>query len=313
MKIVIVGPGAMGCLFGAFLAKAGEEVYLLDKRNERAEYISKNGINVEGISGEFKAVVKAVAGINDVKKCDLIIICVKSYDTESAAKAIKSLVDENTFILTLQNGVGNVEAISKIVGEEKTIGGVTSQGATLLADGHIRHAGKGETVIGVAAAKTKEDTKKNLEDIVKTLKKAGFQTKIADNIQDLIWSKLIINVGINALTAITHLNNGRLIEFDGTNAILEEAVEESVKVAQAKGIKLIFEDPLEKVKGVCRATAGNVASMLQDALKAKKTEIDYINGAIVKEAESFGIKAPVNKVLTNLVKTIESSYELQVK
>lgn len=312
MKIVIVGPGAMGCLFGAFLAKAGEEVYLLDKRNERAEYINKNGIKVEGVSGEFKAAVKAVAGINEIKKCDLIIICVKSYDTESAAKAIKSLVDKNTFILTLQNGVGNVEAISKIVGEEKTIGGVTSQGATLLADGHIRHAGKGETVIGTAVAKTKEDTKKNFEDIVKTLKKAGFQTKIADNIQDLIWSKLIINVGINALTAITHLNNGRLIEFDGTNAVLEKAVKESVKVAQAKGVKLIFEDPLEKVKGVCRATAGNVASMLQDALKRRKTEIDYINGAIVKEAESFGIEVPVNTVLTNLVKTIESSYELQV-
>jgi len=311
MKIVIVGPGAMGCLFGAFLAKAGEEVYLLDKRNKRAEYINKNGVKVEGISGEFRASVKAVAGINKIKKCDLIIICVKSYDTKSAAEAIKSLVDENTFILTLQNGVGNVEVISKIVGEERTIGGVTSHGATLLSDGHIRHAGRGQTVIGMAGSQSTHDPQ-NLKKITETLKGAGFETKIADNIRDLIWSKLIINVGINALTAITRLNNGRLIEFEGTDAILEEAVKEAIKVAEAKGVKLIFDDPIEKVRGVCRATAGNIASMLQDALKKRKTEIDYINGAIVKEAGQLKIKTPVNEVLTNLVRTIESSYKLQV-
>ena len=311
MKIVIVGPGAMGCLFAAFLAKSGQEVYLFDRKKERADAISKNGITVEGISS-LEALVKATANPEDIKTCDLIIICVKSYDTEEATKEIKSLVEKNTFVLTLQNGVGNVEAISKIVGEEKTLGGVTSQGATLLGDGHIRHAGKGETVIGAVSSQLSAISLKHLEEIAKTFEKAGFQTKIADNIQDLIWSKLIINVGINALTAITRLNNGRLIEFKGTDAILEEAVKEAVKVAEAKGIKLIFENPVEKTKAVCKATAGNIASMLQDALKKRKTEIDYINGAIVKEAGQLNIEVPVNRVLTNLVKTLESSYNLQI-
>jgi len=318
MKIVIVGPGAMGCLFAAFLAKSGEEVYLFDRRKERADAISKNGITVEGIS-DLKAPIKATINSKDIKTCDLIIICVKSYDTEEATKEIKSLIGKNTLVLTLQNGVGNVEAISKIVGEEKTIGGVTSQGATLLGDGNIRHAGKGETVIGLVKGSgvrgpgsSSQGPGSRLEDIVSVFEKAGFQTKIADNIQDLIWSKLIINVGINALTAITRLNNGRLIEFEGTDAILEEAVKEAVKVAEAKGIKLIFENPVEKTKAVCKATAGNVASMLQDALKQRKTEIDYINGAIVKEAQQLHIEVPVNRVLTNLVKTLESSYNLQV-
>lgn len=309
MRITIVGPGAMGCLFAAFLAKSGEEVYLFDKRKDRAHSISKNGIKVEGISGEFKVAVKATTVTKDIKDCNLVIICVKSYDTGKATEQIKSIVGKGTFVITLQNGVGNVEAISKIVGEEKTIGGVTSQGATLLGDGHIRHAGKGDTVIGTA---DKRYRTKKVDEIAKTLEKAGFHTKIADNIQNLIWSKLIINVGINALTAITRLNNGRLIEFEGTDAILEEAVKEAIKVAEAKGIKLIFDDPIGKVKGVCKATAGNVASMLQDVLKRRKTEIDYINGAIVKEAGRLNIEVPVNRLLTNLVKTLESSYNLQI-
>ena len=137
MKIVVVGPGAMGCLFAAFLAKSDQEVYLFDRKKERADAISKNGITVEGIS-DLKAPVKTTTNPKDIKACDLIIICVKSYDTAAAVEEVKSFVRKDTFVLTLQNGVGNVEAIGRIVGEENTIGGVTSQGATLLGDGHIR-------------------------------------------------------------------------------------------------------------------------------------------------------------------------------
>ena len=312
MKIVIVGPGAMGGLFGALLVKSGEDVLLLDRRRERAASISKNGLNVEGISGELHAPVRASADPDDARNADLVIICVKSYDTKQATTRLKDVIGKNTYVLTHQNGVGNVEAISAIVGEEKTIGGVTSQGATLLGDGHIRHAGKGDTNIGSISAIRDTQYARRLEEIKKTFEKAGFETKIADNIHDLIWSKLIINVGINALTAITRLNNGRLIEFEGTDAILEEAVNEAIRVAESKGIKLIFDNPVEKVRGVCKATAGNIASMLQDVLRKRKTEIDYINGAIVAEARHFNIPVPVNRALTNLVKTLESSYEYQV-
>jgi 2-dehydropantoate 2-reductase len=299
----------MGCLFGAFLVKSGEDVLLLDRRRERAASISRNGLKVEGISGELHAPVRASADPNDAKNADLMVICVKSYDTEQAIARIKGVLGKNTYVLTLQNGVGNVEAISVLVGEEKAIGGVTSQGATLLGDGHIRHAGKGDTVIGMVDKRYRTE---KLEEIAATFTKAGFETKIVDSIQDLIWSKLIINVGINALTAITRLNNGRLIEFEGTDAILEEAVNEAIRVAEAKGIKLIFDNPVEKVRGVCKATAGNIASMLQDVLKKRKTEIDYINGAIVKEANRLNLQVPVNKVLTHLARTIEASYHLQI-
>jgi 2-dehydropantoate 2-reductase len=138
--------------------------------------------------------------------------------------------------------------------------------------------------------------------------RAGMETRISRDIKGLIWSKLIINDGINALTAITRLANGKLIEFEGTRKILREAVSEATKVAKRKRIKLIYDDPLAKVEAVCEATATNISSMLQDVLKKKRTEIDFINGVIVRQGQELGIATPVNSVLLNLVKTIEASY-----
>jgi 2-dehydropantoate 2-reductase len=151
-----------------------------------------------------------------------------------------------------------------------------------------------------------------LRAIREVFNKAGIETRLTKDIKALLWSKLIINVGINALTAVTRLNNGRLTEFESTRQILQDAVNEAIRVAKKKRVKLIYDDPLSKVEAVCEATSQNVSSMLQDVLKRKKTEIDFINGVIVRQAQALGIPAPVNTVLTNLVKAIESSYELQV-
>jgi 2-dehydropantoate 2-reductase len=143
-------------------------------------------------------------------------------------------------------------------------------------------------------------------------KKAGFEARVTERVQDFIWGKLIVNAGINALTAITRLNNGRLIEYPGTHQILKNAVIEAVHVAREKGIRIIYDDPVKKVEDTCRLTSGNVSSMLQDILGKRRTEIDYINGAIVSEGEKLGIRATTNELLTNLVKTIEESYDKQV-
>jgi 2-dehydropantoate 2-reductase len=186
---------------------------------------------------------------------------------------------------------------------------VSNLGANLLGDGHVRHAGRGETVIGRGDGRIPV----LMRDIRDVFNKVGLDTRISRDIKSLIWSKLIINAGINALTAITRLNNGRLIEFEGTREILKEAVTEAVKIAKRKRIKLIYDDPLSKVESVCEATAGNVASMLQDVLKQKRTEIDFINGVIVRQGKSLGVKTPVNEILVHLVKTIEQSYELRVR
>lgn len=309
MKIVIVGPGAMGSLVAGFLSKLKEEIWLLDKNKERAGKITQSGISVEGISGNWQAQVRVTADTQDIGQVDLIIIAVKSYDTKEAAVAAKPLLGDNTRVLTLQNGIGNIEIISEVVGQEKVIGGVTNLGATLIDAGRIRHAGKGETVIGRIDGKIPVE----MRAIREIFNKAGLETRISRDIKGLLWSKLIINVGINALTAITRLNNGRLIEFDGTRRILREAVTEAIRVAKRKRIKLIYDDPLAKVEAVCEATATNVSSMLQDVLKKKRTEIDFINGVIVRQAQELGISVPVNSVLVDLVKTIEASYNLAVE
>jgi len=308
MKIVIVGPGAMGCLSAAFLHKTKHELWLLDKIKERADKISRQGILAEGISGNWQANVKITADPKEIGKADLVIISVKSYNTRAALLHAKPLIGENTSLLTLQNGLGNLEIISEIAGAERVIGGVTNQGATLIDVGSVRHAGRGETIIGRIDGKIPVE----LRSIREIFNQAGMETRISRDIKGLIWSKLIINVGINALTAITRLPNGKLIEFEGTRKILRDAVAEATKVAKRKRIKLIYDDPLAKVEAVCEATATNISSMLQDVLRKKRTEIDFINGVVVRQGQELGIATPVNSLLTDLVKTIEASYNLTV-
>ncbi len=231
---------------------------------------------------------------------------VKSFHTKGAAEQIKPLLGINTKVLTLQNGLGNIEIISEIIGEERVIGGITNEGATLISRGSIRHAGRGETVIGTANGKTPGQ----MRAIREVFNKVGFETKMTRDIKSLIWSKLIINVGINALSAITRLPNGKLTEFEGTKRILRDAVTEATRIAKRKRIKLIFDDPLAKVEAVCEGTSSNLSSMLQDVLRKKRTEIDSINGVIVRLGQELGISVPVNKLLVDLIKTIEASYDL---
>ncbi len=308
MKITIIGPGAVGTLFGLFLIKSKEEVHFLDHNPKRVAKLRKDGIRSEGISGNHSSSIDITANAKDIGFSDLVVIAVKSYDTEDAIKRAKPLLGDNTMVMTLQNGVGNVQILEDVVGEERVIGGITNQGANVKDWGHIIHAGRAETTIG------KKDKKVlgPIRDIARVLNKAGFPTKVSKDINSIIWSKLIINTGINALTALTRLNNGRLLEFDGTRAVMKRAVAEAVKVAKRKRVKLIYDDPMQKVEFVCKATAKNVSSMLQDVLKKKRTEIDFINGAIVRHGANCSIPTPANEMLTNLVKSVEESYDIQV-
>ena len=308
MKIAVVGPGAMGCLLAAFLSKSKEEIWILDYNKERAESINKNGVSLAGLSGEWRCNPKASSDIKDIGPVNLLILCVKSYDTKTAITRSKALIGENTSVLTLQNGIGNIEIISEIIEAQNVIGGVTNLGVTLLDTGKAKYAGKGETVIGRMDGKITVE----MRTIREIFNKAGLETRISKDIKGLLWSKLIINTGINALTALTRLNNGRLIEFESSRRIMREAVTESIRIAKRKRIKLAYDDPLAKVEAICEATAGNISSMLQDVLRRKRTEIDFINGVIVRLGQELGIPVPVNTMLVDLVKTIESSYGMSI-
>ena len=299
MNFLVVGPGAMGCLFAARLKKAGHIVKLVDYNPERANHISAHGIRVEGVTGEYKVPVPTVVG-RVSEKPDVALICVKANRSRDVGETLATWLPKKTHILTLQNGIGNLEILQEALGDHTVLGGVTAQGATVLGPGHVRHAGEGETVIGPEGNLVAE--------IVSAFNRAGLVTRSVRDVNSLIWGKLIVNVGINALTAITRLRNGRLPEIEGTRRVMEEAVGEAVAVAEAKEVNLPYPDPIERVLEVCRATSGNIASMLQDILNQRITEVDFINGAIVREATALGIAAPVNRTLTSLVKAIHGSY-----
>ena len=302
MRFLVVGAGAMGCLFSARLARAGFEVTLLEKIESWVEKINAQGVMVEGVSGEYGAKVPTFSGIPPTQP-DLVLVCVKAYDTEKTAGTLKTWLNGEALILTLQNGVGNVEILQEVFGRERVLGGVTAEGATVLGPGRIRHAGEGETLIGPAGG-----PERAVHEIVSAFDRAGFKARAVEGVRELLWGKLIVNVGINALAAITRVRNGRLPHIEGTRMIMAQAVQEAVAVAKAKDISLPYPDPLARVLEVCEATAGNVASMLQDVLNGKMTEIRFINGAIVREGKTSGIATPVNLILTSLVEAIQASY-----
>jgi 2-dehydropantoate 2-reductase len=303
MNFLVVGPGAMGCLFAARLKQAGHGVTLMDYREERVDIINKNGVRVEGISGEYDvqipAVTERISGTTDV-----VLICVKANQTRKASEDLAVWLGPDARILTVQNGLGNLQILEDIFGKERVLGGVTAEGATVLGPGHIRHAGQGDTIIGPEGRPDGP-----VGGIVEAFKEAGFNIRSAENVNELIWGKLIINVGINALTALTGLKNGRLPDIEGTRKVMEEAVREGVAVADAKKITLPYPDPIARVTEVCRATAGNIASMLQDVLKQRLTEVGFINGAIVREGEGLGLPTPVNRTLTCLVEALQETYD----
>ena len=309
MKITIVGAGAMGSLFGGLLAESGNEVCLLDIWKEHVETINEKGLWIEGLSGDRFIKIKAVTEPIEIGGIsDLLIIFVKSYNTENAAKSIFSLVGENTTILTLQNGLGNFEILSDIFGQKKVIAGTTSYGATILGPGRVRHAGIGPTVIGELNGQTIARTEK----FAQILTQAGIKTDTSDNVLGLVWSKLLVNVGINALGVLLKVKNGELIKGKHSLKFQRELVEEALEIAEKKGIKLIHQDMVKEVASICEKTSVNINSMLQDVLKKRKTEIDFINGAIVREGEKLNLSTPVNQVITDLIKAIEEAYKKQI-
>ncbi len=306
MDFLVVGPGAMGCLFAANLERAGLAVQLLDHRPDRAAEIDRRGIRVEAEGGGYEVRVPATVGPLESEPA-FVLVCVKSPQTAEAGRTVKGLLGSSPTVLTLQNGLGHVETLEKIFGAGRVLGGVTSEGATLLETGRIRHAGRGETVLG-----PRGEPGGPADRLVGAFNRAGFESRSVEQVRDLIWGKLLVNVGINALTALVRLHNGRLPDLPGTRRVMERAVAEAEAVAEAGGVRLPYPDPLDRVMQVCRATAGNVSSMLQDVLRERSTEVDYINGAIAREGANLGVPTPVNETLTSLVGAVQDSYRDRV-
>jgi 2-dehydropantoate 2-reductase len=303
MKIAIVGAGAMGCLYGARLSTLPEnDIYLLDVWQEHLDAINQYGVQMEE-DGSFQTYdnLKACRHAYEIGPVDLAVIFVKSTMTKQAMVDNKALLKESTMVLTLQNGLGNVDAICEVVPQNHVLAGTTAHGATMLGPGRMKHAGTGKTVIGELSGEVSDRVK----GIAEMFNRACLLTETSDNAIGLIWGKLLSNVGLNAITAITGLLNGQILDFPETEELMTLAVLEAKAVADAKGIRLSYDDAVEHTRALCKATAPNRSSMLQDISNGRKTEIDMINGAIVREGRALGIPTPINLALTNLIKTLE--------
>jgi 2-dehydropantoate 2-reductase len=306
MRITIVGAGAMGSLFGGRLSRVAD-VCLLDPWNEHVAAIRRDGLLVEEPSGELVVALSATTDPDEVGPTDLAIIFVKSHRTDWASELASRFLKPSGLALTLQNGLGNRDTIASILGEQRAWQGVTAHGATLLGPGHVRHAGQGLTHV-----EDRPELGERIQEIASLFGRAGIETQVSPDVNSLLWGKLVINAGINALTALLRVRNGVLGERAGPRGLMEKAVEEAAEVARAKGVALPYDDPERRVREVAAATGENLSSMLQDVLRGSPTEIEVINGAIVQEARKLGVPAPVNESLVALVKAIEETYQVRV-
>lgn len=309
MRFVVVGPGALGCLMAAKLAGGmtgvGDTLWILDHNRERAELLRRQGILYEKLESRKNFSVNADADPSATGGADVVLLCVKSYDLQAALEFCRPLLVPGTLVVFMQNGISHL-VLEKQVGGATPVYGCTSEGATHLGAGHIRHAGEGATFLGFLQHPGKA-AENLLSETVSRLRNGGLSASVSGEILTRLWFKLFVNVGINALTAIHDCPNGDLLVIPGVEAEMKAAVDEAVRLAAAKGI-VPETDPYLATVGVCRATAANVSSMRQDVLKKKRTEIDAINGAVVKEAAELNIPAPVNGSLVLRIKDIEKRY-----
>jgi 2-dehydropantoate 2-reductase len=306
MKIAVIGAGAMGSLFGALLAEADNEVWLYDVRQEHVQTINRQGLSIER-QGQTRLVrLHATTEPDQIGMAELTIIFVKSTQTRAAALTAQQIAGSDGTVMTLQNGMGNADIIAEVIAPHRILAGTTSHGATMLGAGRIRHAGIGATTIGTwdAAGQNRQLAARFAEFFTR----AGIETEAVDEVRSVVWNKLLINIGINAITALSDIKNGQILDLEITRELSRKAVEEAMAVARARDIA-IKEDAVEIVLKVAEATAVNRSSMGQDVDNKRQTEIDAINGFIVKEAKMLGIEAPVNFALTALVKTLEYHYK----
>jgi len=298
-EILIVGTGAMALLFGGYLAAAGIKISLLGTWQDGINAIRKSGVRIRTSTGEVSYPVFVTDDPRDIKKSLISLVLVKSWQTERAAQQIKDLICPDSIALSLQNGLGNLAVLEAALGEEHTALGVTTYGATLVEPGVVQPGGEGVITLG---------THPRLRELYTIFQDAGLSVEETTDLPSLLWSKLVINAGINPLSAILGVKNGELLESKAARRIMSYAAEETAFVALEKGIQLVYENPVLAVEEVAVATAGNMSSMLQDIKRGAPTEIDSICGAIVREGQKVNVPTPVNEFLLNL---IQSKVDLQ--
>jgi 2-dehydropantoate 2-reductase len=277
---------------------------LLDYRADRAATLNAQGIRLLDAAGDHHLFVPVTTDPHDLAQADLVLVLVKAYRTEEVAATLAEHLSPTTPVVTLQNGLGNVETLQLYLGQHRIFGGTTAQAALLVHPGVVRDTGSGPTILGHTGGQADP----RLDDICQALQLAGFSVSITCDLQAALWNKVLLNAAVNPVGTLTRLRNGALAAHGPSLTLMVAAIRESFAVARAHGIALEETDWRARLQAVCQATAPNMNSMLQDVLHHRRTEIDAINGAIARIAGEHHLPAPINRTLCALVSTLEQGY-----
>ncbi len=297
IRVAVLGAGAVGCFFGGMLARAGHPVTLIG-RPVHVDAFRKSGLHFEGLKFNEHIAVEASTEPSAVRGARLVLFCVKSMDTEEAAAQIAPHLAPDSVVINLQNGVDNTERIQARV-KSRVIPAVVYVATEMAGPGHLKHHGRGDLVIGSL-------TEKDFLLKIKTwFEAAGVPVKISDNVAGELWAKLVVNCAYNAISAITQQPYGEMIKGDGVRALMRDVVEETLAVAKASGVAMA-PDMLAATYRIAEAMPKQFSSTAQDLARGKPTEIDHLNGFVVRRGTALGIPTPANGTLHALVKLLES-------
>lgn len=301
MRIAIVGAGAMGGMFGARFARVGAEVILYDVDTAHVAAIAADGLALGAPDGDIRMRLPATTSPGEIGEFDMALVMVDSNATAAAAKTLASVLPPDAFALTLQNGIGNVEALTAALGDGRVVGGTTYNSAARPAPGKVLHSNIGETTIGELDGSASD----RVAAIAGLFRQAGLPIVVSDNVLGHIWMKFVLNAAINPVSAITGLRPGEIARTEPARLLMERVLDEILAVIVAKGIRLPAADPRGEILDHAWERY-NRPSMLQHVESGRRTEIDSLNGALLHEAKALGIACPFNEAVVMTVKSIEA-------
>lgn len=294
LRVAIMGAGAVGCFFGGMLARAGHRVTLIG-RPPHVQAVQSQGLRMETIGFDEAVRLDASSEASAVAGADLVLFAVKSTDTEAAGEQIRPHLAPGALVLCLQNGVDNAERLRGVLPGHAVAAAVVYVATEMAGPGHLRHHGRGELVIEPSARS---------EAVAQALIGAGVPTEVSDNVRGALWAKLILNCAYNALSAVGRIPYGALVERPGVTAVMRDVVAECQAVARADGVTLPGDIDLA-VRRIAETMPGQYSSTAQDLMRGKPSEIDFLNGYVVRRGDALGVPTPANRVLWTLVKLVE--------
>jgi 2-dehydropantoate 2-reductase len=306
--VAVVGAGAVGSFFGAVLARAGHRVTLIG-RAAHVQAVEQSGLRLD-MAGKLDVIrVAASVDMAAVRGANLVLFCVKSTDTDAAAREMAPYLDPDAVVLSLQNGVENAPTIAKHV-RQLVVPASVYVAIALREPGLVKHFGRGDLVIGAlkADAARSENVASVLQDIAALFATANIAVTISNDVAIELWSKLLVNCAYNAISALAQTTYGQLVSVPEVRVLQEAVVREVVALANAEGVALQLEPSLQATERIAVAMPGQLSSTAQDVARRKLSEIDHLNGFVARRGRELGVATPVNQTLHALVRLVESGY-----